>query len=161
MNQATRRALEELEYLYTHQKLSSYEIAEKTGTSRITIQRRLRELGISRNLSEAGTIAAQKRKQVNQIAWEPILESIKHLYLSEKLSTYEIARITGMPVSTVQQKLKRVIVMRTTSEAKMARLGMGGEVFFTCRICHRRKPISELLRDGRYFPTVYCCNKCA
>ncbi len=157
MNQATRRALQELKYLYTHQKLSSYEIAEKTGISHVTIQKRLRKLGIARNRSEATTISAQKRKQVNPIA----LETIKHLYLSEKLSTYDIARITGIPVSTVQKSLKRLIVMRTISEAWITRLGMGRAVTFTCRICHRTKPISEIVRHRSYFPFVHCCNKCA
>ncbi len=93
---------------------------------------------------------------------------LKYLYTRQKLSTYEIARITGMPRSTVQLRLKKLIVLRTPREAKiakqeanMAKLGMGGEVRFTCRICHRTKPISELVRDPRYFPVVYCCNKCA
>jgi len=35
------------------------------------------------------------------------------------------------------------------------------ELMFTCRVCSKGKPISELVEDRRYFPPIYCCKKCA
>jgi hypothetical protein len=38
---------------------------------------------------------------------------------------------------------------------------MSKELMFTCRVCGKKKPISELVEDRRYFPPIYCCKKCA
>lgn len=38
---------------------------------------------------------------------------------------------------------------------------MNKELMFTCRTCGKKKPISELVKDRRYFPPIYCCKKCA
>jgi len=35
------------------------------------------------------------------------------------------------------------------------------ELMFTCRVCNKGKPISELVEDRRHFPPIYCCKKCA
>jgi len=93
------------------------------------------------------------------------IEEIKRLYLSEELSSYEIAKITGIPSSTVRARLKKLGVMRNSSEAtrvSQAKRGKGWtEANFTCRLCGETKPVSELAEDRRYFPIVYCCKKCA
>jgi len=93
------------------------------------------------------------------------IEEIKRLYLSEELSSYEIAKITGIPSSTVRARLKKLGVMRNSSEATRVRQAKRGkewmEANFTCRLCGETKPVSELVRDRRYFPFIYCCKKCA
>lgn len=80
-----------------------------------------------------------------------------HLYLDEGLSSYEIARITGIAPCTVGRKLKKLGILRNHSEAAKIQQ----QPRFTCRLCGKRKPISELVIDRRYSPPIPCCKKCA
>jgi len=80
-----------------------------------------------------------------------------HLYIDEELSSYEIAKITGISPSTVRRKLKKLGISRNHSEATKIQQ----QPRFTCRLCGKRKPISELVIDRRYSPPIPCCKKCA
>jgi len=80
-----------------------------------------------------------------------------HLYLNEELSSYQIARRTGIAPSTVRRKLKKLGISRNHREATRIQQ----QARFTCRLCGKSKPISELVMDRRYFPPIPCCKKCA
>ncbi len=87
------------------------------------------------------------------------IPEIVHLYIDEKLSTYEIADRIGIPPSTVRRKLKELGILRNRSEAqKIKRREQPG---FLCRLCGKRKPIDELVMNRRYSPPIPCCEKCA
>jgi len=54
----------EIKRLYLDEKLSSYVISRETGIPVSTVKGKLKELGISRNHSEATKIQKQKREQL-------------------------------------------------------------------------------------------------
>lgn len=87
------------------------------------------------------------------------IPEIVHLYINEKLSTYGIAERIGIAPSTVRRKLRKLGILRNRSEAqKIKRLRQPG---FLCRLCGKRKPIDELVKNKRYFPPIPCCKQCA
>jgi len=53
----------EIKRLYLDEKLSSYGVARKIGIPTSTVKGKLKELGISRNHSEATKIQKQRREQ--------------------------------------------------------------------------------------------------
>jgi len=66
--------------------------------------------------------------------------------------------MSGIPVGIIAGRLKRLGILRNHSEAeKIKRLKQPG---FPCRLCGKKKPIDELVKNKKYFPPIPCCKKC-
>jgi len=98
--------------------------------------------------------------RVNEVL-ESNFSEVIHLYVDEKLSTYEIGRMHGIPPSTIAKRLKKLGIIRSYKEAGRIVLNNHHKLTFTCRLCSRKLLLNELVSDDRYFPPVYCCKKCA
>jgi len=67
--------------------------------------------------------------------------------------------MSGIPVGIIAGRLKRLGILRNHSEAeKIKRLK---QPRFPCRLCGKKKPIDELVKNKKYFPPIPCCKKCA
>jgi len=146
----------EIKYLYLDEKLSSYEIAERLGISPHTVRSRLRKMDVrvrARN--------EQSRKSLSK----ETLQEIEKLYLFDELSSYEISARTGVPHSTITKKLRGFGLTRSRGEATKVKQGKqtkpSRKLSFICKLCHKRKPMEELVQDRRYSPPLLCCKRCA
>ena len=91
--------------LYVTEKLSARQVAEKTGASEKIIQKRLRLLGVLRTRSKS-------QQQYTDHDFDLWLK----LYLEQKLSSYEIAKITKASPSSIQVALRKFGLLRPRSE---------------------------------------------
>jgi len=97
---------EELEKLYTEEKMSSTEIAEKFGCSKRTILKRLRKYDIPRRKP-----GPERRKDITK-------DILEELYIDKRFSTRQIADRLDTGRSTVYRKLKKYnIPIRDISES--------------------------------------------
>jgi len=97
---------EQLKKLYEKEKLTTYQIANKFGCCQATIWKKLIGLGIKR------------RRPHDLNSNVPSKETLIHLYLNKKLSTWEIGKKYKYSRGTVHRKLKEFgIVTRSRAEA--------------------------------------------
>jgi len=99
------------------------------------------------------------RAKLNSKVIDSRIPEMVHLYINERLSSYEIADRIGIPPSTVRKKLKKLGILRNHSEA--IRIQKLRQPKFTCRSCGKKKPVNELVVDKRYSPPIPCCKQCA
>lgn len=101
--------LERVAHLYACQLLSTYRIARITGDSRQRVNRMLRKAGIT--VQPRGT--GRPRGYRDQAAGR-LDELMAGLYLQWRLSSAQIAELTGMAARTVRDRLRaRGVPMRT------------------------------------------------
>jgi len=98
---------------------------------------------------------SQKRSLVSN-------EELQELYVDQRLSTYDIAKLTGIPSSTVGYRLKKLGMRRSRSEAMSIRIKKEIGIWFTCPVCGKEKPLSELIENRSFVPLPRpCCKECA
>lgn len=105
-----------------------------------------------------------KKKTIRKYSAKDI-EKIRHLYCDEELSGSEISRKLGLPKSSVYHIIERLGVPRSAESAmrlyhKKKVATKDYDPTFRCKICGKRRPLSELRATGRFFPLVYCCCEC-
>jgi len=96
----------ELIKLYLNKKLTTYDIAEKLGCCQATVWKRLKIYNIKR-----------RNPHDNCYYNIPSKKLLKKLYISQKLSNWEIERKYGYSRSTVYRKLKEYGFIKSRAEA--------------------------------------------
>lgn len=100
-----------LKELYLDEKLSSPQIAKKFNCSEQTVRRRLRTIGCIRNPSEATKLSRPTyRNDLDD-------NTIKSLYINEKLSAVQVARRLGCSVNTINGRLRKLGCGRERGDA--------------------------------------------
>jgi len=94
---------ERLAHLYLCHGLSTYRIAALTGLDRQRVTRALRRAGVALRPRGAGRFRAPRRRD------DPpgLAQRIAKLYEVDKLSSRQIAAITGLPERTIRDRLRR------------------------------------------------------
>jgi hypothetical protein len=101
--EADLRAPERLAHLYLCRGLSTYRIAELTGVDRQRVTRTLHRAGVAVRPRGAGRFRPLRR--AHDLPGLPQL--ITELYEVARLSSRQIAVITGLPERTVRERLRR------------------------------------------------------
>ena len=111
---------EELERLYSDEKLSQKKIAEKCGVTGPTVKHWLKSYDLLiRNKSEVAQLIHGHIKHIN-----PSKEELERLYVEEKLSPEKIADHYNVSSVTILRWLKKYdILIRSNSEAQQVRFG--------------------------------------
>lgn len=135
------------------------DIAKRTGVSRTTVFNKASDAHIAR-----------KRGEYREYT-PAIFRKMVRLYQQQKLSCGEVAKkltvLVGWKVtkSTVTRTVKDAGVTRSKSHArrlyneKMGRI-KGNITMFTCKICDKNKPLSDLVENRMFRPTIYGCKYC-
>jgi hypothetical protein len=101
--------LERVAHLYTCQLLSTYRIAGITGDSRQRVNRMLSKAGITVKPRGTGRPRAYRDEAARRLD-----ELMAYLYLQARLSSTQIAGLTGVAARTVRDRLRaRGVPMRT------------------------------------------------
>jgi hypothetical protein len=112
---------ERLAHLYLCRQLSTYRIAQLTGLDRQRVTRTLHRAGVPLRARGAGRLRPLRRR-----ADPPNLpQLIAELYETKKLSSRDIAAVTGMPERTLRDRLRRYgIQMRSRGGWNRGRAGV-------------------------------------
>jgi predicted HTH domain antitoxin len=92
----------QLAHLYLCDGLSTYRIAELTGIDRQRVTRQLRRAGVALRPRGAGRLRPLRRRDPPGLA-----ELIIDLYREGRVSSRQIAAVTGLPERTVRDRLRR------------------------------------------------------
>lgn len=98
MGQTKQVDIEELKRLYLVERLTFKETARLLGVTPMTLRRRMRDLGLELNRPP---LPGAVREDVSTA-------ELRRLYVEEKLSTTEIARLKNISVSTVWRRLNAI-----------------------------------------------------
>lgn len=110
---------DELEELYVHQKLNTYQIAEKLNCSQATIWKKLIKYAIPRRTPHELTSNI------------PSKDELFHLYINKKLSTWKIEKEYGYSRGTIHRKLKEYGIKTrdlATANIKYEKLDFSGNL---------------------------------
>jgi hypothetical protein len=82
-----------LRNFYIHDKLTTFQIAEKFGCCQATIWKKLKKFNIKTRESGVDRVKISKNE-------------LKKFYINKRLSTWKIEKITGIPRGSIHRKLK-------------------------------------------------------
>ena len=129
------------------------DIAKRTGVSRASVFNKASDAHIARKRGEYKKYTTAT------------LEEMVRLYQEEKLSIGEVAKQLKVSKSAVTREVKDAKVTRLRTDARrLYREKMKGKannvIMFTCKICGDVKPLSDLVENRRFRPTIYGCKDC-
>lgn len=86
---------------------------------------------------------------------------ILRLYQQQKMSCGEVAKKLSITISSVNRAIKDAEVARPRKEAQRAYYEkMKHMIMFTCKLCGKIKPLSDLIENRSYRPPIFGCEDC-